>query len=336
MRRIVSLSCLKPHVTAYYDADRDNDYLEHFELIKSGTFAGQYYTPWSNFVEAFACDRGKTVYFEAKVMSFDGRETICTSFFNVGEQNPNQAKIELGKITTPLNRQVRVPLSITPFFNVAGLQLAVKFDATLLRLDSVHVPHASLERMGFGYPGQGNNPRDRVALAWSFDGRTPVTLPNQTPLIELCFTPLKTGSSKIWIDTLGFTTELIDVNTVEFVTRTRSGEVQVLTQSEIAGQQAQTLRAPSLTLDESPDKLRPDIRIFPNPGSDRVNVALPANWKPSGWIVLKDLQGRVLLKQIIKETITSLDTQAFPAGLFFVELHQEKQTWVERLVLFKR
>lgn len=333
VRRIVPKECLAPHLYANYDLDRDFNIIEHFELIKSGPYAGQYYTPWSGYVEAFACDRGKTVYFESKVMTFDGRETICTSYFYVGDQNPYQAQMEVGKAQTSATRQVRIPITVNPFLSMIGIQFGVRFDPNLLKLDSVHVPNSGLKKMAFGYPGQGANPQGRVLLSWSFDGSSTVSLPGDAPLVELCFSPLKTGTSKVWIDTT-FATELIDFNQIPYTVRTTVGEVQVLTKNEIGNRVQQSLTTPLLAIDNA---VKPDtaIRIFPNPGSDKVNIALPESWPPQGIIVLRDVQGRQLLKKNIEASTTSIDTHEIPTGLVFVEIQRGTQVWMERLVIVR-
>lgn len=330
VRRAVSPQCLKFFLNATYDTDQDQDYLEHFELIKTGPYAGHYLTPWDHFVEAFECDLGQTVYLEGKVYAFDGRSKICSSYFYVTNQVSNKAKIAVGKETTALNRQICVPVNIDPFIHIIGWQFAVKFDPTILKLDSVRAPNPAFKKMLVGYPGTGNNPADRAILLWVYDGTNTVSLPNRSPLVELCFSPLKTGISKVWIDTT-LLTEFIGQYDNPYAIHTISGAVEVLNKNEIVNRLEESrTEGQALT-----DKVRPNIKVFPNPGSDQVQVLLPAAWLPQGEILLKDLQGRILLRKAISAALTALDIAALPRGVILVEVHHGKQIWMERLVLIQ-
>jgi hypothetical protein len=64
-----------------------------------------------------------------------------------------------------------------------------------------------------------------------------------------------------------------------------------------------------------------------------VNIALPETTAPQGVIVLRDLQGRLLLRKIIEGQTTVIDTHRIPTGLVLVEVLQGNQTWKERLVV---
>lgn len=333
VRRIVSKECLAPHLYNTYDIDRDFNIIEHFELIKSGPHAGKYYTPWSYYVEAFACDRGKVVDFEARVSAFDGRETICSSFFYVGDQNPYQAKIEVAKVTTSLKKQVKVPVNISPFLNIIGMQFGLKFDPTLLKFDSVHFPSPILKKALTNPPGGGSNTKDRVLLSWSYDGRNAVSLSNQSPVAEFYFSPLKAGTSKIWIDTT-FLTEIIDLDNIEYAIRTSVGEVQVLSKEDLINRAKESFHQPASPTNQS-SRTHPGILIFPNPTIDMVNVTLPQDWPPQGHISIRDTQGKLLLQQNIDALTTSIDVQNISSGIVLIEVRHNEQVWVNRLVLIR-
>lgn len=330
VRRAVAPQCLKNFFNFTYDIDQDRDYLEHFQLIKSGPYAGYYLTPWDSFVEAFECDLGQTVYIEGKVMTFDGRSEVCSSYFFVTNEVGNKAKITVAKTTTPLNRQVCVPVDIDPFINIIAWQFAIKFDPSILKFDSVQTTNSAIKQILVGYPGTGNSPPDRAILSWVYNGTNPVSQPSRDALLELCFTALKPGISKVWIDTT-FLTELIGQYENLYGIRTLSGEVEVLSKNEIINRREESLR----NVDALTSQSRPNIRVFPNPGTDQVQVILPPTWLAQGEVLLKDIQGRLLLRHTIANNQIVLNTSTLPRGLILIEMHNGREIWMERLVLME-
>lgn len=75
------------------------------------------------------------------------------------------------------------------------------------------------------------------------------------------------------------------------------------------------------------------IQIFPNPTSDIVNIQVENDWKGSLQIEVRDIQGRVLSKQILNKNTTTLktrfDLETYLSGLYFIEIKmaKEQKSW---------
>ncbi len=337
-RRIVEASCLNNfRFISGYDLDGDGNVLEHFELIKSGPFARMYYTPWRHFIYAFECDEGKPVYFQSYVREAGGNADTCTGYINVLRTNTNkiQTKLSVEKAITAKNKSICLPVRTSGLNNLTGIQFGVKFNPEILKFDSIHVPDNSPIKALVGYPGKGSNPRDRLMLLWNFDGRNTASLLPQSTLFDLCFSPLSLGVSPVWIDSLNGL-EIVDSYESIFQVKTSLGEINVVEKIDYRSPINLIQNAPPLNSTASSDKKVPDIRIFPNPGQDQVNISLPASWNPQGKIVLKDLQGRVLLRQEITTSNTILNlTDLVPNGVHLLEIQSQNQVWTQRLVVLK-
>ncbi|AEE54164.1 T9SS type A sorting domain-containing protein [Haliscomenobacter hydrossis] len=336
VRRVVSPECLPNHLANLdYDIDRDGNVLEHFEYIRTGPFAGQYYTPWGYYLEAFGCDYGKSVHYESWVVTGTGKGGLCSSYFNVTDQNSApQARIEVAQTVTKLGKSTCVPVKVSGFTSMVGVQFAVKFDQNILKLDSVRVPNDFSRRILFGYPGAGLNPKDRLALSWVYDGTNAVTLPSASTFMELCFSPLSVGTSKVWVDTLS-AIELVNKNEAIFTARTQPGEVSVVLKPEFNIPTNQIDAPPPLNAATIGNRIIPPIRVFPNPSTDKINIALTDQFLPEGKLILKDLQGRILKQQLITTHLTQMNVSDVSPGIVLLEFYSQNQVWTERIVVLK-
>lgn len=85
------------------------------------------------------------------------------------------------------------------------------------------------------------------------------------------------------------------------------------------------LRSVSFTLDEM------DVKIFPNPTSQVVNVTFGIGIYRT--IELVDLQGKVLeAKKIAREAQTSFSVANYPAGVYFIKLKGDSETKARKLL----
>ena len=330
LRRIVSPDCVNKYIPTAYNYDGDQDILEHFELIRTGPFAGQYYTPWSDFLIAFSCDNNKRVYYESLLVSGSGKEGICSSYFDVGSPTNLSAKIEVDKVVAKPGRSTCVPFRVSGFNEMVGVQFTAKFDPAALSFDSVHLP-------AHGIPVLHSNPgktSDRIIFSWVYNGTKTASLNNQAILLEVCFSPKILGTSKIWVDSTA-TLEWIDRTEGNYKIKTQVGEFQVLKPGDYQTPIRQIQNSSPLESQTDKQKI-PDIKVFPNPSQDQVFISLPASWAPQGKIVLKDLQGRVLKRQEISASVTTFDLgDQVPNGVHLFEIQSQNQVWTQRIVVLR-
>ncbi|MDX2068725.1 MAG: T9SS type A sorting domain-containing protein [Haliscomenobacter sp.] len=330
LRRIVSPDCVNNYLLTDYNSDRDLDILEHFELIKTGPFAGQYYTPWSDFLIAFSCDNNKRVYYESRLVSGSGKEGICSSYFDVGAPTNLSAKIEVDKVVAKPGRSTCVPIRVSGFNEMIAVQFNVKFDPAALSFDSIHLPPHGINVL-HSKPGKTT---DHIIFSWVYNGTKTASLNNQAILLEVCFSPKVLGSSKIWVDTTA-TLEWIDRTEGNYNIKTQVGEFQVLKPGDYQSPIREIQNSSPLDVQTDKQKI-PDIKVFPNPSQDKVFISLPASWTPEGKIVLKDLQGRVLKRQEINTSLTTFGLgDQVPNGVHLLEVQSQNQVWTQSLVVLK-
>ncbi len=330
LRRIVSPECVYQYLTTEYNFDRDLDILEHFELIKTGPFAGQYYTPWADFLIAFSCDNNKRVYYETLLVSGSGKEGICSSYFDVGSPTNLSAKIEVDKVVAKPGKSTCVPFRVSGFNEMIAVQFTAKFDPSALSFDSIHLPAHGISVL-HSKPGKTT---DHIIFSWVYNGTKTASLNNQAILLEVCFSPKILGTSIIWVDSTA-TLEWIDRTEGNYKIKTQAGEFQVLKPGDYQTPIRQIQNSSPLESQTDKQKI-PDIKVFPNPSQDQVYISLPASWAPQGKIVLKDLQGRVLMRQEITTAISTLNLpEQVPNGIHLLEVQSQNQVWTQRLVVLK-
>lgn len=336
-RRVISPACLPNFLTnSAYDLDSDGDVMEHFTLIRSGQFARQYYSPWVVFIEAFECDEDFPVYYEQKAYAPDeDLEAICLSFFNVSSLKP--VAFSFADATTKLGSSLCVPLKVNGLKNILGLQFDVWFDHKLIRLDSIKSVPNGPGTGNFGFPTTGGlRPHNNLIVSWVAPGVKPISFPANSTLFELCFTPLALGQSPVWVDTSRQRIEVIYENGVNLVAKSKVGIISIIDKNDFRNPIKQIQNTPPLNNSADGDKKVPDIRVFPNPAQDQVYIALPASWAPQGKIVLKDLQGRVLLRQEITTSVSIINLQKqVPNGVHLLEIQSQNQVWAQRIVVLR-
>lgn len=88
---------------------------------------------------------------------------------------------------------------------------------------------------------------------------------------------------------------------------------------------------------EGLDVVQPSLfAIHPNPATDRVTVTVPAQAFASGRqliLVVTDSQGRTMLQQNLTEAATTLSTESFPAGLYYITLQTPGGSATQKLVV---
>ncbi len=61
--------------------------------------------------------------------------------------------------------------------------------------------------------------------------------------------------------------------------------------------------------------------IFPNPTEDKVSVSLPLPPLPGTYLELMNLQGQILLQQVLQDQHTSVDLSSLPSGMYLIRIH---------------
>nr|AGC72860.1 hypothetical protein [uncultured bacterium A1Q1_fos_97] len=335
-RRIISPACLSNFlVNRAYDLDQDGDIMEHFTFIRDGKFAKMYYSPWVKFIEAFACDEDIPVYYEQQIKALEENlEHSCLSYFTISSQKPVEFRFD--DATVKMGSPICVPLKVNGLKKILGLQFYVWFDAKVIRLDSIKsIPNGP--GMGnFGFPNTGVRPHEDLIVAWVAPGVKPTSFPANSTLFELCFTPLAIGQSPIWVDSTRRRMEITNENGVNLVAKSKVGIISIIDKNDFRNPIKQIQNTPPLSNSADGDKKVPDIRVFPNPSQDQVYISLPASWAPQGKIVLKDLQGRVLMRQEITSSISTLNLyEQVPNGVHLLEIQSQNQVWTQRIVVLK-
>jgi hypothetical protein len=82
-----------------------------------------------------------------------------------------------------------------------------------------------------------------------------------------------------------------------------------------------------------------DIKIYPNPARDDVNIELPSSYNRGITVELNDIKGTAIFKEEYKtvqaKTIEKIDLTYIPAGIYFVKIKQENCIRIEKLIISK-
>ena len=62
-----------------------------------------------------------------------------------------------------------------------------------------------------------------------------------------------------------------------------------------------------------------EVQIFPNPATNRIHLMVPQT-EPAKWVELRDLTGRVMLRETAPTTEFDWDVSALPSGMYFVTI----------------
>ncbi len=68
------------------------------------------------------------------------------------------------------------------------------------------------------------------------------------------------------------------------------------------------------------------VKLYPNPASSVLHVKMPA----SGAVMITDVSGRSVLNLTVNKGVNKLIVRELNAGMYFVELRTEENTWTER------
>lgn len=335
-RRVIAADCLPNFLgNTNYDLDQDGDVAEHFSRISTGEFAGQYYSPWVGFMEAFACDNGRSIQYEQRAQAVEeDLEYICRSSFKVNKQKP--VVFSLPEITVKLGTQLCVPVQASGLSNILGLQFITKYDPTVLRYESIKSIPLGPGVGNFGTPNPNARPYASLIMSWVVPNVKPLTFPDPATLFEVCFTPLKVGESPIWVDTNSIHEVIFENGINPVAIHSKVGKIKVLDKNgfqQPIGHQQDVLPLIGSTVVE---KKIPEVRVFPNPSGGIVNIAFPDSFLPEGVIKIKDTQGRILQTEVIRHNSLQMNVSNVPNGILLVEFSTLEKTWVEKIVLLRQ
>jgi len=334
-RRLIPANCLSYFTSnPAYDLDKDGNVMEHFTFIPNGQFARMYYGPWVKFLEAYDCDEGQRVYFEQRVSApAESQEQICLSYFNVSSQKPVRAQYEdqVLKVGVPFC----APLKVRGLKDIIGLQFRTRYDPTVLRYESIKSISNGPGVGNFGYPNPNMQPYTALVMSWIAPDLRPRTFADNSTLYEVCFTPLRVGESPLWIDTSNY--EVVLESGILLAVESKVAKIRVLDKNGFQHEIEQLKENAPLNPQTNDKQRGNEIVVFPNPSQDQIQVELPASWAPQGQILLKDLQGRVLVAQAVHSSLSTLRfTDAVPNGIHLLELHTQDRVWTQKIVVLKR
>lgn len=115
---------------------------------------------------------------------------------NDNPTEPDTVAVQLGGGTVKQGEVVCVPVTVSNFDDVMGLQFNINYDSTKIQYQSIqnfNLPGLSLST--FGVPGSGANEEGQIKLAWFDMQVNGVTVPDQTVIFELCFIALADAGS---------------------------------------------------------------------------------------------------------------------------------------------
>ena len=78
------------------------------------------------------------------------------------------------------------------------------------------------------------------------------------------------------------------------------------------------------------------ISVYPNPASEIVIVKLSDAASSVSTLILTDLLGKTVLKQVIISTETELDISAIPSGIYFVSIYRENEAVAKSRIVINR
>ncbi len=130
-------------------------------------------------------------------VSFSGNPgtiTIGDSGNNNGGGNTGGSTdftIQVTDTTTQQGQEVCLPITVANFTDILGIEVVFDFDPTKLQYSEVkNFNLTGLNASAFGEPGVGANPNNQLKLSWFDQQVAGVTLSDDTPIFELCFTAL--------------------------------------------------------------------------------------------------------------------------------------------------
>jgi hypothetical protein len=80
-----------------------------------------------------------------------------------------------------------------------------------------------------------------------------------------------------------------------------------------------------------------DLKVFPNPAKDMVNISFDSNYNGIGIFSLKNMSGQTIhlfSKNIFNgKNQVPLRRNSLPSGIYILEIMSEKKIWKEKIVL---
>ncbi|MEM1215531.1 MAG: cohesin domain-containing protein, partial [Bacteroidota bacterium] len=134
--------------------------------------------------------------------------------------------------------QVCVPLSVTGFDNIAGMQFSINYDPQLLTLDAIQNISTSLPGLtpsgSFGLPitAGGSLTPGVSTVTWNYPSTTGVSIPDNTVLVEYCFTingSAPPGMTSVTITGNPTPIEIIDGDENVVDETTQDGKITIIT-----------------------------------------------------------------------------------------------------------
>jgi len=131
----------------------------------------------------------------------------------------------LPSVTAMTGAQVCLPLSVTGFDNILGMQFSINFDPAALTYTGAQ--NFSPLLSGFSNGSIGNPSAGNLTFTWNDPNATGVTLPNGTVIAELCFTVVTTTTTTISFSGTPTPIEIVDGNEMTVPFNSRNGRITV-------------------------------------------------------------------------------------------------------------
>lgn len=147
-----------------------------------------------------------------------------------GSSNLPDVKLNVSSQSGVLAQDVCVKVNVVDFTNISALAGTMTYDATALQFKSVtNLTLAGLTQSSFTPPGTGGVTAGSLRVNWSTATAGGVTLAGTSNIFDVCFTPLKTGTSQVNFSTTGLT--LTRSSNSPAVVQTSAGTVTIGTAS---------------------------------------------------------------------------------------------------------
>lgn len=120
--------------------------------------------------------------------------------------NLPDVKLNVSSQSGVVGQDVCVKVSVVDFTNISALAGTLTYDATALQFKSVtNLSLSGLSQASFTPPGTGGVTAGSLKVNWSTATVGGVTLASTSNIFDVCFTPLKAGTSQVNFSTTGLT-----------------------------------------------------------------------------------------------------------------------------------
>ncbi|HET6225323.1 MAG TPA: T9SS type A sorting domain-containing protein [Bacteroidia bacterium] len=270
--------------------------------------------------------------------SYGRNNPLITSFAIPGVKI--EAAIDFFKESTTSLNQIGVGYVVNTIplpFAYKHADVIYKFPMNYLNTDSCNFDFG-LAIPGYGYYGQSGH-RHNLVDGWG-KLKTPYTTYDST--LRILSTINVTDTIYNESDSTG--TKMVRPPHYEYKWFTRGSKIPVLQIDAmiISGQMVYSLIYPDsmrkdvihLGIDE--EEMVNNVKLYPNPAQDQLNIAYALNAKTPVKIVLTDILGKEIAV-IVNEQQTAgtyqqmVNTSALPAGIYFITIRYGAQSHVEKL-----